>query len=92
MSNRCPDNICALCYHDKSEAHNCNRPDCECSGAAPCSSVSDEIIAFLLGEGPLDGVYFGEKHPFHEGRYWWRKHLRKNPTGQERVASADPDC
>lgn len=62
------------------------------SGAAPCSSVSDEIIAFLLGEGPLDGVYFGEKHPFHEGRYWWRKHLRKNQTGQERVASADPNC
>jgi len=51
---------------------------CKGSGAAPCSSVSDEIIAFLLGEGPLDGVYFGEKHPFHEGRYWWRKHLRKN--------------
>jgi len=37
MSKTCPDNICALCYHDKSESHNCTRPDCECSGAAPCS-------------------------------------------------------
>lgn len=47
--------------------------------AAPrCSAVPNAVITFLLGEGPLDGVWFGEKHPTERGNFWWRKHLRQN--------------
>lgn len=33
-----------------------------------------EVAAFLLGEAPLDGFWFGERHP--AGGFWWREHLR----------------
>lgn len=36
----------------------------------------DKVHAFLLGEGELDGVSFGERHPTERGAFWWRKHLR----------------
>ena len=36
----------------------------------------EEVMAFLLGEGPLDGVWFGDRHPTEKGAFWWRKHLR----------------
>ena len=36
----------------------------------------DELIAFLLGEAPLEGVWFDGRHPLHKGRYWWRTKLR----------------
>jgi hypothetical protein len=36
----------------------------------------DEMVAFLCGESPLDGVWFDEPHPTEKGAYWWRKHLR----------------
>lgn len=33
-----------------------------------------EIIAFLRGEGPLEGKHFGDKD--ERGRaFWWRRHL-----------------
>lgn len=33
-----------------------------------------QIIAFLNGAGPLEGLHFGDPHP--SGRaFWWRKHL-----------------
>lgn len=35
-----------------------------------------EVIAFLQGEGPLQGVWFGEKPEGERGNFWWRKHLR----------------
>jgi hypothetical protein len=35
-----------------------------------------EVIAFLLGEAPLDGCWFGEKPENERGNFWWRKHLR----------------
>lgn len=35
-----------------------------------------EVAAFLLGEGELDGVGFGDPYPTERGNYWWRKHLR----------------
>lgn len=38
---------------------------------APCSAV----VAFLLGEAPLDGVWFGEVPP-GKPTFWWRSHLR----------------
>lgn len=44
----------------------------------------DTVIKFLLGEGALDGVWFGDKHPTKPGNYWWRGYLR------EALASEDP--
>jgi len=36
--------------------------------------VSDELLAFLHGSGPLDGKWFGDKD--ERGRaFWWREHL-----------------
>ena len=36
----------------------------------------DEVVAFLMGEGPLEGCWFGEKPETERGNFWWRKHLR----------------
>jgi hypothetical protein len=41
-----------------------------------------EVIAFLKGEGPLDGVWFGEPHPSGKP-YWWRTLL---PASEAPVA------
>ena len=38
--------------------------------------ISRELLAFLCGDGPLDGHYFGEKPEHERGNFWWRKHLR----------------
>jgi hypothetical protein len=38
--------------------------------------AAPDVIAFLMGEAPLDGVWFGDKHPTEKGAFWWRKHLR----------------
>lgn len=48
--------------------------------------MSREVMKFLLGEGPLDGVWFGEKHPTEKGSFWWRKYLRDELTKPEVVA------
>lgn len=42
-----------------------------------------EVVAFLCGVAPLDGVWFGEEHPAERGAFWWRKHLRE---------AAEPDA
>ncbi len=34
-----------------------------------------ELIRFLQGAGPLDGVWFGDPHPTEKGAFWWRKRL-----------------
>ncbi len=39
--------------------------------------MDDTILKFLLGEEPLDGVWFGDTHPTERGMFWWRKHLRQ---------------
>lgn len=39
--------------------------------------MKNDVMKFLLGEGPLDGVWFGDKHPTEKGAFWWRKHLRQ---------------
>ena len=36
------------------------------------------VINFLCGEGPLEGVWFGDDHPTRKGRFWWRKLLRES--------------
>ncbi|KEZ17137.1 hypothetical protein CP98_03635 [Sphingobium yanoikuyae] len=38
--------------------------------------ISRELLAFLCGDGPLDGHYFGEKPDHERGNFWWRKALR----------------
>lgn len=35
----------------------------------------NDIIKFLSGEQPFDGVWFGDKHPTKEGKFWWRDYL-----------------
>lgn len=49
--------------------------------AAPVQAVrlSEEqraVLAFLHGEAPLDGAWFGDQRPTERGAFWWRKHLR----------------
>jgi hypothetical protein len=34
------------------------------------------VAAFLLGEGPLQGVWYGERPEGERCKYWWRIHLR----------------
>lgn len=48
----------------------------------------DAVIAFLLGEAPLHGVWFGEQHPTEPGRFWWRWPLRSARAQMERTAFA----
>lgn len=45
------------------------------SAPADVVAVPIEIVNFLNGVSPLDGVHFGEDHPTERGKYWWRKHL-----------------
>ena len=42
--------------------------------------MSDDVFKFLLGEGPLEGVHFGDESPRAPGRYWWREALREAVT------------
>lgn len=46
-----------------------------------CVVIRAEVVRFLTGECPLDGVWFGEKHPTERGTYWWRKRLPDAPLG-----------
>lgn len=53
----------------------------------------DTVIKFLLGEGELDGLWFGEEFPEHRkrGKWWWRTNLReawnrRSMTQEERDA------
>ena len=47
----------------------------EDGGEAPTPKLA-EVIEFLFGKAPLDGVWFGDPHPTEKGAFWWRKHLR----------------
>lgn len=47
------------------------------------------VFKFLLGEGPLRGVEFGDRHPDERGAFWWRKDLRAALAAQP-AASAEP--
>jgi hypothetical protein len=44
-----------------------------------------EVVEFLCGEAPLEGVWFGEDHPTKPGKFWWRPYLRAalSPTPKE---------
>ena len=39
-------------------------------------TISGELYAFLMGEGPLEGVWFGELNRGLPGHFWWRGLLR----------------
>lgn len=56
--------------------------------AHPAPEIA-EVVAFLNGSGPLDGLWFGEKHPSGNA-FWWRKHLaavaHPSPATGEAVA------
>jgi hypothetical protein len=41
------------------------------------------VHRFLLGEGPLDGAWFGER-PAGKPQYWWRNELRAARAAQEK--------
>jgi hypothetical protein len=46
------------------------------------------IIQFLCGSHSYDGVWFGDKHPYREGNFWWRSILQeqdKNKYSEEEV-------
>lgn len=34
------------------------------------------FVPFLMGEEPLNGVWFAERHPIQRGLYWWRTEMR----------------
>jgi hypothetical protein len=38
--------------------------------------TAEQLIKFLDGEAPFDGVWFGDLHPEHGGKaFWWRHHM-----------------
>lgn len=39
-------------------------------------TIPGELYAFLMGEGPLEGVWFGELNDGFRGAFWWRALLR----------------
>lgn len=38
-------------------------------------TIPKEAWDFLCGQGELDGVSFGERHPTRFGLYWWRSYI-----------------
>lgn len=36
-------------------------------------AIPTEVFEFLMGQGPLEGCHFGERHPERRGLFWWRK-------------------
>lgn len=50
-----------------------------------CDELS-AVLAFLMGEAPLEGVMFGEKHPTKAGQFWWRLNLRAALAKAKRAA------
>lgn len=48
--------------------------------------IPRELFAFLCGDGPLDGHWFGEKPEHERGNFWWRKALR---AADNRMIDAD---
>jgi hypothetical protein len=54
---------------------------------AKSTLVRKDVIAFLKGQGPLDGVWFGDV-PTDRLRYWWRDYLPpRRPTKKKKGGS-----
>lgn len=45
------------------------------------------LLNFLQGVSPIDGVYFGERHPERKGLYWWRR-LIDSVNGYDKLFAA----
>ena len=74
------------------ETHSCDAMGCGSLGnhvverlirnTRPADAVRDgvvipnAVVQFLLGAAPIDGKWFGDLHPKHPGRLWWRRLLR----------------
>ena len=52
------------------------QPQADKDGGQQRAAFDHPVFAFLLGEGPLHDVHFGDRHPSERGAYWWRKDLR----------------
>ncbi|WP_241134077.1 hypothetical protein [Achromobacter insuavis] len=52
------------------------QPLADKDGGRDRAAFDHPVFAFLLGESPLHGVHFGDRHPSERGAYWWRKDLR----------------
>jgi hypothetical protein len=49
------------------------------SDGIPCAdtvTIPREVYDFLMGEGALEGVWFGDLHKGLPGAFWWRGVLR----------------
>ena len=46
------------------------------SSTVPLVTIREDVARFLLGEGALDGLWFGDQSPDLRGTYWWRNPLR----------------
>ena len=55
------------------------------------TTALDAVMAFLLGEGSLDGYWFGDSPPAGRGPYWWRKQLRE-AAARLRAVAGEPVC
>jgi hypothetical protein len=49
------------------------------------------VVSFLCGEGPMDGVWFGDTNPRERGKYWWRKYLRAATSSATPTATASQE-
>ena len=52
--------------------------------------INGDVWDFLMGVGPLEGFYFGEKHPSRKGAFWWRKVMRER-SAMFQEESAPPE-
>lgn len=52
------------------------QPQADKDGGQQRAAFDHPVFAFLLGEGQLHGVDFGERAPGAVGKWWWRKDLR----------------
>jgi len=52
-------------------------------------TLSNELLHFLRGSAPMEGVWFGDSHPSHKGNFWWRK-LLPEPVDELRSLEKEP--
>lgn len=68
---------CTCPSGDGSLRHPCPmHPGVVKDGGQQRAAFDHPVFAFLLGEGQLHGVDFGERAPGAVGKWWWRKDLR----------------
>jgi hypothetical protein len=39
--------------------------------------IPEGVVKFLTGESALEDLWYGDEHPKHIGKLWWRKYLRE---------------